>query len=172
MPSDASGMCSIGLSLAHILLMSKKVRCVLFLSLAVQTALAQGPDAAIVAGILSAWETHDVVCLGEDHGRKHDWTNQNARRLFRPKFVSSLNKFPAASKLAKTLLMQGPVLQCGRIEVRSIGPHQRLDLRIDSFYIVSSSTDSTDSSAEQPASASHRRRDYHKLARRVVQSWQ
>src|SRR5688572_30474447 len=33
---------------------------------------AQSQYASVVEGILSAWKTADVVCLGEDHGRHYD----------------------------------------------------------------------------------------------------
>jgi hypothetical protein len=41
----------------------------------------------VVSGILSAWDSSDVVCLGEDHGRRHD-SDLRLALVRHPKFAS------------------------------------------------------------------------------------
>src|SRR5882762_5941590 len=44
---------------------------------------------------------------------------------------SGLHRLPAANKFSECLLMDGPLMQCSRIEVGSVGPYQCRHLRID-----------------------------------------
>src|SRR2546427_5965100 len=52
-------------------------------------------------------------------------------RGHRPGLSLDLGLLPVLGKLSQSLFMQGPVVQRGRIEVRSVGPDQRLDFPID-----------------------------------------
>jgi hypothetical protein len=64
-----------------------------FATLAATTASAQAPKgrlAPIVDGILAAWDTADVVCLGEDHGRKND-SDLRLAVIRHPDFVRKVN---------------------------------------------------------------------------------
>lgn len=46
--------------------------------------------AAAVEGILAAWKTHDLVCLGEDHGRKHD-SDLRIALVSHPRFAATVD---------------------------------------------------------------------------------
>jgi len=50
-------------------------------------AAADDPYDPVVNGILSAWDSADVVCLGEDHGRRHD-SDLRLALVRHPKFPS------------------------------------------------------------------------------------
>lgn len=46
--------------------------------------------ATVVKGILSAWNSADVVCLGEDHGRQHD-SDLRVALIRDPTFAATVN---------------------------------------------------------------------------------
>jgi hypothetical protein len=65
----------------------RRLSCVFVLLLCARTAAAQ--YAPIVDGILAAWRTADVVCVGEDHGRKHD-SELRIALVRHPKFAETV----------------------------------------------------------------------------------
>jgi hypothetical protein len=50
---------------------------------------AQEQYAALAEGILSAWNSADVICLGENHGRKHD-SDLRIALLKNPRFPATV----------------------------------------------------------------------------------
>lgn len=58
-----------------------------------QTSLRTAADSQyepVLSGVLSAWSSADVVCLGEDHGRRHD-SDLRLALVRHPKFASVVN---------------------------------------------------------------------------------
>lgn len=75
-------------------------------------AAAPEPYAPLVEGILAAWGSADVVCLGEDHGRKHD-SDLRLALVRHPKFPQAVDLIvvefanPAHQALLDRFILEG-----------------------------------------------------------------
>ncbi len=85
--------------------------------------------ARVVPQILAAWESADVVCLGEDHGRKHD-SDLRIALVSHPAFVRTVDLVvvefanPVHNDILDRLVLEGenvPVVELRRVWQDALG---------------------------------------------------